>query len=173
MSLLAIAEVRALVRTALDDVQLQTLIEREETDIIQRYGAHFVNASTPITEILPGDREHLFLSREIDSVTSVKERIAVTDAQATLAATAYYVRKGEGALQRVPLGTFWGAEVEVSYVPQDDNPRRKQVLLELVRLALERTAMKSEAIAGEYSYNAPDWDAERARLIRSLGFTEV
>ncbi len=56
-------------------------------------------------------------------------------------------------------------------MPADDRAEWRAALLELVRLQLARTALKSESIAGEYSYTAADdWDADRAKLLRRLGF---
>jgi len=40
-----------------------------------------------------------------------------------------------------------------------------------VRLVIERTAMKSESIANEYSYTAPDnWEAEFRKAMKRLVF---
>jgi hypothetical protein len=48
---------------------------------------------------------------------------------------------------------------------------RAQVIIDLVRIVIERTAMKSESIAGEYSYTAPDnWEAEFRKAMKRLVF---
>jgi hypothetical protein len=62
----------------------------------------------------------------------------------------------------------------VTYKPLDDRLKRAQVIIDLARLVIERTAMKSENIAGEYSYTAPDdWEREFRRAMRKLTFQAV
>ena len=171
MSLLTVDVARALLHTALDDVQLQTVIDREEQEIVERYGAHYVDVSTTIVETLPGGERNLYLRRGITSVSAVSELADIGPAAATaLVAGDYFVWGKEGMLTRLPEGTRWGDQVTVTYVPADDRSKRKEIIAELVRLALERTAMKAESVAGEYSYSAPDWEVARAQLLRRAGF---
>jgi hypothetical protein len=65
--------------------------------------------------------------------------------------------------------------ITVTYKPYDDREQRKEAIIDLARLTLERTAMKSESIAGEYSYTAWEggWDAERVKVMRRLGFVNI
>lgn len=169
MSLLTIAEARALITTALDDIQLQTVIDREEAEMVRRHGAHGDGTST-ITIELEGGKTDLFLNRTIASVTSVRER-TLTGSYATVASTDYLSWITQGRVQR--LNSAWRDIVEVVYAPGDDRSQRKQVLIELVRLALEQTAMRGENIAGEYSYTAGDWELKRSTLLRRLGFMPI
>lgn len=172
-TLVSVEEVRDLVTTPLDDARLAAVIEREEQVVIERYGAHYVDEDTAITETHAGEGEkNLYLRRAISSVEDVEEKSSLTaDAETLTEGDDFYVWADEGRLERL-YGT-WGAVVAVEYVPADDSVKRKQAIIELVRLALERTAMRSENVAGEYSYQAPDWEAERARIVRNLGFWEV
>ncbi len=167
MSLLTLAEARALVKTSLTDPELQAVIGREEDEIIRLYGAHYVDGTTTVSETLEGGGASLFLRRPILSVSSV------TEDGATRASADYRLWGGQGRIERLPKGAVWGEVITVAYVPQDDNSRRKAALIDLVRLAVERTALKSESIAGEYSYTAPDWDAERAKLLRRAGLARI
>jgi hypothetical protein len=169
MSLVTIAEVRAMVTTGVQDTALQAIIDREDAVMVQRCGAHFVDTSTRITETLHGGYALLHLSQKVTSVYRVTEDGTV------LSQTAgdFRVWEMEGTLERLPAGAVWGAVVAVIYVPYNDNDRRKAVLIELVRLALDRMAMVSESVAGEYSYHSPDWEYERARLFRQLNFRAI
>jgi len=167
MTLVSISEVRALVQTSRNDAQIQTLIERVEADVVAYAGAHYVDTETSVTEVLDGSLRNLYLQRRVASITSVTEDDAI------LTSADYRLWAGQGRLERLPVGSRWGSVVEVAYVPADDTPRRKEVIIELVRLMLERTAMKAENVAGEYSYTAPDWETERARILRRLTFGEV
>jgi hypothetical protein len=165
-SLVTVADVHALVATSKTDTQIQAVIDREEADVIRLYGAHYI-AATSVSETKSGGGFNLFLRRPVASVTTVTEDTAL------LASTSYRLWGSQGRLERLPVGSWWGEVVVVSYVPTDDNNTRRSVIIELVRLALEHSAMKSESVAGEYSYTAPDWLVERSNLLRSLGFTGV
>jgi hypothetical protein len=100
-----------------------------------------------------------------------KERLG--GSATTLTVTQYHVKTDQGRLIRLPEGTYWGCAIAVTYVPADDRPLREQVLIDLVRLTLERTAMQGESVAGEYSYTAADWEAQRRTLYRKLEFPSI
>lgn len=171
MAVIGVGDVRALVRSALNDAQLQLVIDREQAALERRLGAAYVDAVTTLTQIRRGEGGHVFLPRRILTVSSVTERRSVDYAAETLAASNYFIHAGSGMLERLPQGQRWGEIVTVTYVPADDRAEWRAALLELVRLQLARTALKSESIAGEYSYTAADdWDADRAKLLRRLGF---
>lgn len=172
MSLVTPSEVRVLVQTSLNDEKLQTIIDREEFDIVERFGAHYGETnSVPVTviETLEGDAQcSLFLRRRIASVS------AIVDDGTTLTTSSYRLWGKQGRIERLPRGATWGDVVQVTYVPYDDNSTRKSVIIELVRLALNRTAMKSESIGGEYSYSAADdWETERNKVLRRLSMSDV
>ncbi len=166
-SLVSISQVRALINTALSDVNLQDVIDRVEAQITARIGAPQTDGYTvEITKTLRGNDygENLFMPTEIHSVVSIAEDTS------PLTSDMYRIWGG-GVIERSSLGSHWGGHVVVTYKPADDRPKRTQVIIDLVRLVLERTAMKSESIAGEYSYTAPDnWDAEFRRAMKKLMF---
>lgn len=179
MSLVSIADVRMLVRTSLTDTQLQALIDREEKYVVRYFGAPYVDDDTPVTETLNGARAaNLYLRRRAKSIVSVDEVLYLGGTTYRLDPSLYFHWELEGRIQRLPSlaqenalgipGALWGAVVTVVYVPFDDNEERTDVIIELVRLAIERTAMKSENIAGEYSYSAPEWETERVKILRRL-----
>lgn len=174
MSVLSVDDVRALVASPLNDAQLQLLLDREEQLLAQRLGAAYVDASTPITQTRAGTNRLVFLPRRVLSVSTVTERLGIDSDPETLLATDYFLHADTGMLERRPAGTHWGAVVVVTYVPADDRAAWRAALVDLVRLALSRTALKSESIAGEYSYTAADdWDAERAHVVRRVGFFNI
>jgi hypothetical protein len=171
MSLLDVATLRAQIQTGMDDTQLGVLIAREEAEIVARYGAHY--DSSAIAEPSIGGMSNIYLKRRIGSVVSIDEATVLGGTASTLDSSQYYVWGSQGRITRLPEGTRWGCSVVVSYVPQDDRPLRLQVLIELVRLALEQTAMKGESVAGEYSYQAPEWELTRKRLYKRLEFPAI
>jgi hypothetical protein len=182
MSLLTVAELKAQIRTSLTDTQAQAVIDREETEIVRRFGAHYVDGSTTVSETLEGGMKNLYLRRRLTSVTSITEYQTADATTGTLltAVSDYRVWAAQGRIQRMPSTNIsgfgvgvWGAIVMLVYVPADDNDLRRTAIIDLCRLALERTALKSESIAGEYSYTAPDWTAARTEILEGLGFRDV
>jgi hypothetical protein len=179
-SLVSVVEARDLIQTGLSDSRLQTIIDREEAEIIRRFGSHY-DGATSIVETVRGEGKNIYLRRTIASVVSVSEVYYLGALPVSLAATQYFVWPNEGRLERLPSavtgipawsgsGVQWGEQVTVTYLPQDDSARREQAIIELIRLALEQTAMKSESVGGEYTYQAPDWEQTRARIYRRVGF---
>jgi len=105
--------------------------------------------------------------------TEIYAVVSVTEDGNALASSEYQTWAG-GVIERLPSESYWGDRTVVVYKPTDDRKKRTQVIIDLVRLVLERTAMKSENIAGEYSYTAPDnWDHEFRSAMRRLLFKAV
>ena len=165
MSLVSPADVKALINTSISDTDLQTVIDRVEAQINARIGAPQTDAyATEVVKTLRGEGEFIFMPTEIYSVSSIVE-----DAS-TLTSDQYQTWAG-GVIERLPEDSHWGDRVVVTYKPTDDRLVRAQVIIDLVRIVIERTAMKSESIAGEYSYTAPDnWDAEFRKAMKRLVF---
>ncbi len=168
MSLVSPAEVKALINTSLSDENLQTVIDRVEAQITARIGAPQTDAfATEVVKTMRGEGEYLFMPTEIYSVSGIVEDTS------TLTSDQYQTWAG-GVIERLPVDSHWGDRVVVTYKPTDDRLMRTQVIIDLVRLVIERTAMKSESIAGEYSYTAPDnWEAEFRKAMRKLVFKSL
>lgn len=178
-SLLTIAEARALISTGLSDVQLQSVIDREEAWMIRALGPHYAEG-LQVTAQLAGRRlRSLYLPRPIATVTSITVFSTVlgitSDEGVLLDSVQYRIWGSEGRIERLPYGSVWGEEmVVVVYGPQDDNALRKSALIDLLRFTLSRSGLKSESVAGEYSYTAfESTDGERAGVMRKLGFINV
>lgn len=159
MTLLTAAEFRSQVATALDDFDLQRIIDREEADLINRFGAHGDGASS-VTEYVDATGGDLFLGRPFTSIATI---------DGAAPGTAYTLIGPQGRV----VGGSWRGTIAVVYVPRDDRSRRRAALVDLVRLAIQRTALKAENVAGEYSFQAPDWEAERAAVYRRLRFSSI
>lgn len=168
MSLVTIAHARALINTSLSDANLQIVIDRVEEQVTARVGAPQTDGyGTTLVKTLRGEGENLFMPTDIHAVTSIVEDMA------TLTSDEYQTWGG-GVIERLPMGSLWGDRVTVTYAPADDRKVRSQVIIDLVRLVLERTAMAQENIAGEYSFTAPDnWDRAFNRAMRRLTFRSV
>lgn len=161
MTLVSVDEVRALVNTPLTDAQLTEVIERIEAEVTRRIGPPQDDTGT-VTHTVSGygEGDAFFLPGEAEEIVSVEE-----DNQ-PLTSDEYRYYAG-GALER--LGArHWFGQVEVVYKPVDDRAARKQAIIDLVRLTLARTAMQSESVGGEYSYQAPVWDEEMRKVLRRV-----
>lgn len=171
MSLVTLPMLRAIVRTSIDDTLLQTIIDREEAEVVRRFGTHAGDGA--ITATLQGGKSNVCLGRAIGTVSSITEASTLGATPTTLTSSDYYTWAGQGRIQRLPEGQCWGRVVTISYTPADDNALRRQVIIELVRLAVEQTAMRHESVAQEYLYDAPDWEATRVALYRRLGLRGI
>lgn len=167
-SLVTIASARALIKTSLQDLSLQEIIDRVEAQITERIGAPQTDAyDVEIVKTLRGEGGSLFLPTEIYSVTSIVEDDTALDAED-------YRTWGGGVIERLPIGASWGNRCVVTYKPADDRKKREQVVIDLARLVIERTAMQHESVGGEYSYTAPaDWDREFNKAMKRLVFQAV
>lgn len=167
-SLLTIAECRAQINSSKTDDELQSIIDQLEEMIEHRIGAYQNEAGTvTITQVVKGDDDHLFLKVPFVEIVSITEDGSLLDSDD-------YRTWGEsGMVERLPEGSEFGTVCSVVYKPEDRRNERKQATINLLRLVLERTAMVSESIAGEYSFNAPDWDKAIKSELRNLSFPEV
>ncbi|MBP7572064.1 MAG: hypothetical protein KBA95_18565 [Acidobacteria bacterium] len=161
MALLTLDACRALIETDRTDAELSAIIDREESALVRKLGPHG-DGITPVTATIYPVGGALFLPRPAVSVTSV--------GGVAWAATGLTLVAGEGRI----AGGAWSAGVLVVYVPADDRDERTAALIDLVRLTLERRAMKGESVAGEHSYSAPQsWEAERASIYRRLIYASM
>lgn len=183
MPLLTAAEVQARgVGVDMDAGDLQDLIDAEEALMIAKYGAHGDGVSS-VTEIVRRTRNGVFLKRPIVSVTTVTTAAYPGATASTLLAANYYTWLAEGRIELFPGGVLWETDdreiVTVTYVPIDDRGIRKQVLLELLRIATMQPLTGAGKVSGlGYSIEgnttaAQDWDAARVRAYQRLGFFEV
>lgn len=167
-SLVSPDNVKALINTSIANENLQDVINRVEAQVTAKIGAPQTDTyTTEIVKTMRGEGITLFMPTEIYSVVSIVE----DDSTLT---TDQYQTWGGGVIERLPLDTDWGDRCVVTYKPADDRLKRAEVIINLVRLVIERTAMKSESIAGEYSYQAPDdWDKEFRKAMKKLMFQAV
>lgn len=174
MSLVTVNELTPLVPSPIDAAALQALIDRVEADLTALVGAPY--DGNAIMETVAGKGEDVFLKRPIGSVSSVTEYalLSSTSGTALTEGVEFFVWPDQGRLIRLGRSDGWGARVVVSYVPQDQRLRRKQVVIDLVRVYLSRSALAGESISGSHSYTSPaNWEAEVRRVARRLQFTSV
>lgn len=167
MSTLSVAEARAQIETDVNDTALQALIDDAEAEIETRVGA----ISSQVDVIIEEKANLLFLTRRLDEagdITSIVEENG--SASTTLVASDYKVR-GSRSIERLSTGTnparYWAPIVTVTYAPHDDTVRRKQIAIDLVKLAIVYNGLSSERV-GDYSSAAKNYEEERSDLIDRL-----
>jgi len=167
-SLVSPAEVRALIKTGMSDANLQIVIDRVEAEITEKIGAPQTDAyATQVVRTKRGEGQNLFMPTEIYSIVSIVEDSVTLNAEE-------FQTWGGGVIERLPIGTTWGDRCVVTYKPADDRAKRKTVIIDLVRLILNRTGLKYESIGGEYAYTAFDnWDDEFRKAMKRLMFQAV
>lgn len=170
MALLTVAAVRAVVETALTDPELAAVIEREEAEAVRRFGP-IGDGASPATATVAGGGASLFLPKAVAALTSVAERAGLASPLAPVDASRYLRWDAQGRLDRID--GVWGTQVVVTYTPADERERWTAVLIEVVRQAVEQTALRGASVAGEYSFQAPDWEQQRRQLYRRLRFMSV
>ncbi|HSW43107.1 MAG TPA: hypothetical protein VLM76_11415 [Patescibacteria group bacterium] len=159
VAITSLAEVRALVNSALSDVDLQAVIDREEAWLAGRIGP-LAGPRTQTYRPQLGDAT-LYLPRRTESVVVTDAGVAlVPDVDFTFTPSA-------GALRRLPLPT-WRGVVTVTWTPSDE-ATVKHTVIELVRGTLGETGRDAETI-GDYSYSRGESAGRlgRAGLARSI-----
>lgn len=175
-TLLSVVELRQHIETDLPDTALALIMESEEAEIVRRYGPH-----ATATDVLSGGEWFplqmaglsgvtgwLVLSRPAVSIVSIVETtfdvsLALTTGDYTLWPGGRLEREGFGPNP----GSWWGESVTIVYIPVDMTAQRALVLVQLCKLALTFTGLKSESI-GDYSATSADYQVEREKALRSL-----
>lgn len=133
----------------LADADLQELLDREEAEIVRRFGPNYPGPQTD--EAYPRERfgRNLYLTRAATSVTSITEYVSIGDtAPTTRASTDYYLWPGEGRIEAAYGAQGFGARCTVVYVPIDDTDLRREVILDLVRAATDAASLVASTVSG-------------------------
>lgn len=143
MSLLLLAEARALVGSGLGDPDLQAVIDREEAWLARRIGA------------LSGSRVETFWPQPVDRDDPLRLRrptasVAVTDGGVVLAGSAVRLL-GDGTLAEKATGAWTGPSVAIVSTPTD-TLEVKSGIVKLIRLTTTASPYDSETL-GDYSYS--------------------
>tara|TARA_R110002020_G_scaffold34640_14_gene105218 strand:+ start:2277 stop:2828 length:552 start_codon:yes stop_codon:yes gene_type:complete len=174
--LLTTTELLTHVESDLATATLQRILDGEEEELIKRFGAHASDDSTAaaLTEKFYSvhGQKFIYLGREVASITSVVEsevnKYGQTDT--TLAGNDYELWDNK-RLRRLSTGTnsssHWQDIVTVVYAPYDDRARRRILLINLCKLALQYDATSSTSV-GEVSVSVPEYKQSRENLFKTM-----
>lgn len=156
MSLLLLAEARALISTGLGDADLQGVIDREEAWLARRIGA-LTGSRTQTFHVRSADADDpLWLRRPTSAVTVTDNGVATTAVRLLR----------DGSMVESTAGS-WTGPVAVTYTPTDPEEVRRAIVA-LVRLSVSDSAYDSETI-GDYSYSRERSPAaQREAIVRDL-----
>lgn len=157
MSTVTPDQVRALIETELEDVDLQALIDREEAWLATQVGP--LTGARTVT-FYPGASDYLMLPRYATDLAG----LTVTDAGATvtnlrLAGSGFRLRRETG----------WLGTVTVAYTP-GDRAAVENAVIDLIKMRLADRGYQSEQI-GSYGYSTGGGlavDRRRQRIVRTL-----
>ena len=171
--IITVADLREHVEADLAESALQRLLDEADQLVVDRYGAH---GGASVEDDLEGSQPYVFLTYTSSSISVVTEYMSATSSK-VLSPTDYRVGHGGKSLLRLTTGGTpalqWGPRVTVAYVVAvAQNPRRRRVVIDLVRLALSYNALRSEG-AGDYSSQSVNYEQERNRILKSLGGINV
>ena len=146
MTLLAFEQIDEHLETDLTETEITRLLESVDEDIVSVYGAH--PDGSAITETRNNIRrvQSIFLAYPYaQSVSSVSEYSYDEGSARAVAVDTddYEVRNAGRILYRI--GARWNYNVLVEYVPNDDVPQRKHIMIDLVKLSIQYTGTKTEA----------------------------
>lgn len=173
-SLITPTQLREHIETTLTDDALQTIIDAEESALNDAVGS----LGTQIEEFddaTPGDL--IFPARTISTITSIVEKwpdnFLGGYQPVTLDANDYEIVPGNKSIRRLGSGThsatLWGRRVVVTYTPNAETAKRVLALINLCKLNIAYTGLKSESIGGgEYSMTQGEYDTQRAQIIAGL-----
>jgi len=176
-NLVSAADFKAITPVSLSDTELDGVIERVETEITKAIGQPYSDG-LEITETLAGGQKDLFLLRPLGTISSVTEYdswiTADANSESLSEGAGYVLWADRGQLTRINDRDSWDKKIVIVYTPRDDRHLRKQVIVDLVRVDLARSAYQSESVGGAYSYRSPDdWEATRRAIMRRLQFAMI
>lgn len=169
--------IRRRVETDLLDGELDQLIADAQLVIRTIWGPDR-DVGAPLVVSVDQPRNIINLNRPADEdedVEIVESSIGfVAPDTLTLEADDFRIRNGGRTIERLGTGTNpgrwyagWERRVTVTYVPQDDQAQRDEVVIKLVILGIQYEGL-GKAKVGDVDITHADYSKERGRLLDSL-----
>lgn len=176
-----VAEFKEHVETDLATTAIQRLLDAEVEEIIRRFGKDISVTEEHILEAPEGfesgvvtaqkiGRRRIWTGQQINSATTVKEGPTLTPADLTTLtedadSDGFRIIHNGYAIERI--GTDFDKRVEIVYVPKTDVRRRDRVTIDLVHLAIQYNALKSERV-GDWNGSHVEYQKERESILSTL-----
>ena len=143
--LITTAGVEILVQSGLPTTDLEVFIDGADEEIVRFAGPHDGSRKT-VQNV--DYSENVYLPQPAESVSEVKEWNDGGTEDGAAVFTGYAVQAGGRYLRRTS-GGYWRRNVAVTFTPKNDNARRAQALVDLVKWELARSGHTREE-TGEY-----------------------
>jgi len=155
--LIAVADLEVIVQSGLPDARLEDYIDAADADIVRYFGPH--DGERVYAAVVERGSRAVYLPKPAATISEVKEHLdSVAPASAT-EVTDYELRHGGRAIRK--RAGYWLPNVVVTYTPQADNARRRQVLVDLVKFELARDGLTSSQVGSMRTTNANEGDRNR------------
>ncbi len=169
--IITVAELKENVETTLGQGAIQRLIDDADQTVVDAYGAHGPAVQIDDLRSRP-DFVHLFLSRPAAAITTVTEYVDETNST-VLDPTDYRLLNGGTTLERITSGvnvrSSWGFRTVVTYVISSaQNPKRRGVVIDLVRLAINNPGGIIEEKAGDYMVKHGSYEEQGDKILARL-----
>ena len=165
------------VETDLTDTELESMIDTEVAEIVDRFGA-----IAEITKLEEGLRHFITLHRRIDEAKTIAiveifpSNTGAAGNRTTLASDDYRITNGGRTIERLIDGTngrrLWSDLVEFTYTPVSDQSRRDEAIIKLVTLSITYQGLDKQEKVGDFSrggsVTADAYTKEREALLNSL-----
>ena len=170
MSLLSTADLTPIVDAPVTEAELQIIIDRVEAEITGEIGPPFDDSEPPeLVETVYGGGECVFVKRPIGNIVSITSKANAGATAVAWSASDYFSMADAGMIEKA--SGVWPRYVTITYVPRDEREKRKQAIIDLVRIVLSHSALQTESVSGEYSFTAPPhWEDEKRKVMRRLTF---
>jgi hypothetical protein len=115
------------------------------------------------------------LAGGVGGIVSITEKWGDEFSESTslLTPNDYRIHYNGGALERLGNGQnprwLFGHRVTIVYTPEDDTKRRKEVITEVVRLAVRHSGVQAQSIGNTSETSYASYVNERRELVESLG----
>ncbi len=162
-TLITVGQLMEHVETDLSDDALERLVDSADAEIIRAYGPHDGEQSA----LVAGRGYRIWLPRPADSISEIVEWggwETPGDAD-TVSADKYALEHGGRTIFRTDAPFM--TNVQITYTPIADNPRRTQALIDLVKLEIQYRGLNTERV-GSYSVTYMDHGKERQNILARL-----
>ena len=162
-TLITVGQLREHVETDLSDDALERLVDSADAEMIRAFGPH----DGELSVLVAGRGYRIWLPRPAKSITEIGEWAGwETPGDADpVSADKYSLEHGGRTIFRTDAPFM--TNVQITYTPIADNPRRTQALIDLVKLELEYRGLNTERV-GSYSVTYMDHDKKRQRILTRL-----
>ena len=162
-TLITVGQLMEHVETDLSESALERLIDSADAEIIRAFGPHDGEQSA----LVAGRGYRIWLPRPADSISEIVEWGGwETPGDADpVSADKYHLEHGGRTIWRTDAPFM--TNVQITYTPIADNPRRIMALIDLVKVELEYSSLESEQV-GSYQVATRERAAERSAILESL-----